>query len=74
MKVAVFESIVKQRALEERNNKLRCVIELYYQEGGVLIEYLVPLTSGYYTVGPRFSDILGGKVIMSLNRGVTKSG
>ena len=26
------------------------------------------------TVGPRFSDILGGKVFLSLNRGVTKSG
>ena len=28
----------------------------------------------HYTVGPRFSDILGGKVFLSLNRGVTKSG
>ena len=27
-----------------------------------------------YTVGPRFSDILGGKVFLSLNRDVTKSG
>ena len=28
----------------------------------------------YVTVGPRFSDILGAKVFLSLNRGVTKSG
>eukprot|EP00116_Pleurobrachia_bachei_P014796 sb/3475058/ len=41
-------------------------------------QYFARIVSTRYTVGPRFSDILGervfGKFILSLNRGITKSG